>query len=276
MELSLEFAEKYFWTWLDFWRFGPRQFSKSVVEERPQSYASPFQFFMASLLIAAIAWTVAYATLSEIPQTLAVAKHIPRFTGDIKTAILRRGFVVFLLLLIGILPELMILKWPLKSPASIKDLLIARFYGTGVLIVAFASVDTLVSFPVLWVAENVSDRNAAIVLLGWILGELLIFMTVATYYQIATMSAFARLRRRRYLEGSLFVIFVAPVLYGVSISALCIYLTVRERTPDYLVVVGVSMSLLALFVLYVKRRLPTLRRLVQSEYSSYWSSSVIF
>jgi len=265
VELSFEIAEKYFWSWLDFWRLGPLRFSTNV-RQQPKSYLSPFQFFLASLLVAAIAWSVAYTVLAEVPQNLAATKHLPRFAGDVKTAILRRGFFVAFLLLIGSLPQRLVLLWPLKSPAGIKELLTAKFYSSGALLVVLASMDAVLIFPVLWIVEHVADRSAPIILLCYFFGELVIFGVVAVYYDLSTTCAFASLRRRRYIEGSCAVALLVTAAYSAVSSVVVVVLAITEREPELLLIPLIQLPIGVLTWWFLKRRVPKLRSLVQAEY----------
>lgn len=267
MELSFDIAEKYFWTWLDFWRFGPRGFAKKL-EEQPESYLTGFPFFVVSLLLAGLAWAIAYGTLAQIPQAVAAAKHLPTNLGDPKLLVLRRELLFVVLTIAGVFPTLLVMIWPLRSPAGIKELLTAQFYATALLVV-FAAIDATLTYPVLWIAQNVSDQQALVVLLGWGLGELLIFFVIGWYYGLSTICAFARMKKRRLLEGAFAQSLLVASLCSLLTALTFLALSIKDRDSFEL---GASLGFIILPLVlwwYLKHRVPKLRLLVQTEYSAY-------
>ena len=269
MDLSFDIAEKYFWTWLDFWRLGPRRFVKRL-QEQPESYLAAFPFFVASLLLAALAWTVAYGTLANVPQAFAVAEHIPTNLADTKLLVLRRGLILVILMIVGVLPTLLVLIWPLRSPAGIKELLTAQFYLTALLVVV-AGIDATLTYPVLWIAQNVSSQHAPIVLLGWGLGELLIALLAGWYYGLSTTCAFARMKKRRLLEGVFAQSFLITGVCSLLAALAFLILSIKDQDGFELLASGGFMILPLLVLWYLKQRIPTLRTLVQIEYVAYYA-----
>jgi hypothetical protein len=274
MDLSFEAAEKYFWTWLDFWRLGPRCFSKKV-EESPVSYLSPVQFFLATLVILAAIWTVAYTTLQDFPKDVAAAKHFPTSTGDPKTEILRRALTLVAIMIMGSLPQRLVLWWPLKSPAGIRELLIAKFYASSAVLIVFASVDALLILPLFWIAQKLSDQGALVLVACWALGELVLFTIVGGYYEISTICAFARLRRRRFLEGGFAHSLVVGSLFSIGLSIVLVILGITERSSGAfvdgldLLLAAWLLTPAAMLVWFIRCRLPRLKQLVASEYVTY-------
>ncbi|MGC9946716.1 MAG: hypothetical protein ABSF64_10150 [Bryobacteraceae bacterium] len=285
VDLSLETAEKYFWTWLDFIRLGPVRF-RLRLRSHPDRYLTSGQFFLGTMVVCAALWLITIGTIREA-QISALRPYTSFMGNNSQIFIGRRVLYVFVSVIAGAAMQRLVIWWPLGSPADIADLLTAKFYGSAIFAVLVA-LDCLLASGLVLILPYIAAGNVPRLIILCSACELFLFTAVGVYYDIWSLSAFCRLRVRRLLEG-LVILWAGLAVLGASIGGIIggmiggmsdALKTAHSHTLTgiamlaatfafvFVLSVGLGSLPLAGLFLVLRKRLPKLRQAVQEEYAN--------
>jgi hypothetical protein len=286
MDLSFESAEKYVWTWLDFFRLGPRRFGDSVVDN-PDRYLTPMRFLFASIISAAGIVFIGVQTVVQ-SQTVALVPYRSSMGLDAKTFVVRHIFYSVLFLVFSTIVFRFALWWPLKSPASLKSVLTAKCYASAAL-VPFAAFDAVSLCIIVWLSPDVSADTLRWMVLGSFAIELLGLGPLLALYDTWSLCSFCQVRYRRLLQAQFVLTITGAVLggcLGFAIGGMIGAIkgglkgTPVHTVPHMIVFVFISIlctlfawlvggGLFFCYAHFLRKWLSSLQRKVQEEYAAY-------
>jgi hypothetical protein len=277
LNLPLDTAEKYLWTWIEFVRLGPRRFRRAL-HVQPTRYMTAAQFFVCSVTICGALLGVAVATLDGLRIT--TLKHYdPVAVVGAHIVLLSVGVIVSAPL------QRVVLWWPLSSPARVVDLLQAKFYCSG-LIVLVSAVNVLTLYFLSEIFPYIANDRRQDTFAVALRSEWLLLSCLLVCYDFWSTCAFCRLRKRRLLEGFL-IFWIVCTVGGASIGGIIGGLIggvtgafVAEKPQTWLanaiewvevsavliLFVILSASPLAILLRLLRKRIARLRTAVSTEY----------
>jgi len=209
-DLSLETAEKYLWTWLDILRLGPPRFSVEQ-RENPDHYLTPAMFFFDTLIIYGAIVTVEFGTLKTVH--LPALTNVKAYLGEDALPYIGRHVVyIFVAIFLQSLSQRLLLWWPLRQSVDMRTLIKANFYGSAILIViATADILTLSA----WVLVLPYTKARGPTLVFWqAITELLLLTGLGGFFSLWMLSAFTRIRIRRFVEAQIIFTLTGSVCGG--------------------------------------------------------------
>src|ERR1700733_4470279 len=286
VDLSLESAEKYFWTWLDIMRFGPRQFRERLMDD-PTRYLTPVKFFLGTLFSFGTIILIGAETLKG-SETVSISAWRTYIGADAKTFVGRHILYVAVLVFYGTLANRFTLWWPLKSPSSMSNVLTAKLYASAAL-VPFAAFDSLAVCGIVFVSPYFAAHYIRLLVVGSLLIEFLILGTIQLVYDLWSISVFCQVKICRMLEGQIILIITGTIwgggigfaiggaIGGISgawkatpIHTLP-YMSVLIITCVLVVCLSLAVGSVTIWVytFLLRQRLAKLQQAVQVEYAAY-------
>jgi hypothetical protein len=193
MAISFDVIDKFTATIIDFWTLRPRKFLESVKNDQSR-YLSPPQFLLACLsLISALDFIVLSFYKAMSADTL---EHFPFLKIKPDPAIVAGRQTVFLLLIL--VAQSLIIRgaswWPIKSKATLKNIMYYQFYSLAVSLL-FPVLDVILIPLILNYIDSTKSQESINLLhllpkiyylIGIILGLIYSFPGYAKFNRVST------------------------------------------------------------------------------------------